>query len=103
MAGKNFHCVTFTALLLAFAGLSISQSGSQAALEEVFKTFEQGNAAEAERRVIAILSKEPSNLHALVLAGAVLDSQRRYDEAERYYPSRPASLAELRSSAEQYG
>jgi Flp pilus assembly protein TadD len=31
------------------------------------------------------LSKAPSNLHALVLAGAVLDFQRRYDEAERYY------------------
>ena len=36
-------------------------------------------------RVIAILSKAPSNLHALVLAGAVLDFQRRHDEAEQYY------------------
>ena len=73
------------ALLLAFAGLSFAQSDSQAALEEVVKSFEQGNAAEAERRVIAILGKEPANLHALILAGAVLDSQRRYDEAESYY------------------
>ena len=76
-----------TALLLLLAGVLAlaQQSAKQTALDDAAVAFEQGKAAEAERKLESILKSHPNELRALILAGAVLDSQQRYSEAESYY------------------
>jgi tetratricopeptide (TPR) repeat protein len=60
-------------------------AGSQIPLDEAARAFERGNIAEAEGKLEAVLRQDASNLRALLLIGAVLDSARRYSEAEVYY------------------
>ena len=71
-----------SALLFLAGALLLAQ---QVELDEAVKAFEEGKTAEAEQKVQAVLKKQPSNLRALVLGGAVLDSAKRYSEAETYY------------------
>jgi len=76
-----------TAVLLLLAGVRAlaQQSATQLALDEAAAAFEQGKPAEAERKLESILKGHPTELLALILAGAVLDSQQRFNEAESYY------------------
>lgn len=75
----------FTLSLLAGAVLLAQQSAPQDALDEITSAFKQGKTAEAQQRLDSILKDHPDDLRALMLAGAVLDSQQRYGEAETYY------------------
>ena len=62
--------------------------------------------AEAEGKLHAVLEQDASNLRALLLMGAVLDSSRRYSEAEVYYQRllkiAPASAQVLNNVANHY-
>ncbi|PYT24517.1 MAG: hypothetical protein DMG58_25845, partial [Acidobacteria bacterium] len=72
-------------LLLAGVLALAQQPATQLTLDEAAVAFEQGKPAEAERKLESLLKSHPTELRALVLAGAVLDSQQRFSEAESYY------------------
>lgn len=75
----------FTLLFLASAFLVAQQSSVEAALDEATSDFAQRRIAEAENRVDGLLKEHPADLRALILKGAVLDAQQRYNDAESYY------------------
>ncbi|MGI8958797.1 MAG: tetratricopeptide repeat protein [Bryobacteraceae bacterium] len=96
----------FTLSFLASVVLFAHQSGVEAALDEATSDFAQGRTAEAENRVDSILKDHPAELRALILKGAVLDSQQRYNDAEGYYQSAlklaPNSAQVLNNLANHY-
>jgi len=79
--GKIFIGWVILAGVLIFA----QQPTPDLALDEAASAFEQGKASEAEQKVQSVLEKHPSDLRALLLAGAILDSEQRYSQAEPYH------------------
>src|SRR5215831_14715796 len=53
--------------------------------DRVTEAFRQGKLAEAEQTLRSVLRSHPKEVRALGLLGVVLDSQNRYQEAERSY------------------
>jgi tetratricopeptide (TPR) repeat protein len=103
MAAKRLAgAVALACALQVFA----QQSELQLALDDAAKAFEQGNVAEADQKVRSVLESHPSDLRALLLMGAVLDSLRRYGEADRYYQRAlklaPQSPQVLNNAANHY-
>ncbi|MFN7997899.1 MAG: tetratricopeptide repeat protein [Bryobacteraceae bacterium] len=74
---------------LAFALLPLSflfaQTGPDAGVDDAARMFEQGDSAGAQQKLLAVLNGNPRDLRALILTGVVLDSQKRYSDAEPYY------------------
>ncbi len=99
VAGVAFFC--FDSLFLV-----AQQPSPELALDEAARAFEQGKTTEAEQKLRPILEKHPSDLRALLLEGAVLDSAGRYSEAEGYYRRAlkiaPASAQLLNNLANHY-
>ncbi len=86
VCGGNFvGGATFALSLLAGGLLLAQEAGPQRALDEAAKAFALGKSAEAEHKVQSVLAKDPSNLPAILLIGAVLDSEERYSAADEYY------------------
>ena len=88
MSGKLFvggAALVLSLLALASIPLVAQQPETELALDEAARVFEQGKMAEAEQKLRSVLEKHPSNLQALVLQGAILDSQQRFSEADPYY------------------
>src|SRR5713101_3739537 len=88
MSGKLFvggAPLVLSLLALASIPLVAQQPETELALDEAARVFEQGKMAEAEQKLRSVLEKHPSNLQALVLQGAILDSQQRFSEADPYY------------------
>ncbi|MBV8807872.1 MAG: tetratricopeptide repeat protein [Acidobacteriaceae bacterium] len=75
----------FVLSLLATVVLLAQQPTSERALDEAASAFSQGKTAEAEHSVDLILKEHPTDLRALLLKGAILDSKQRYSEADSYY------------------
>src|SRR5437660_1766424 len=71
VAGVAFFC--FDSVFLV-----AQQPSPELALDEAARAFEQGKTTEAEQKLRPILEKHPSDLRALLLEGAVLDSAGRY-------------------------
>src|SRR6267142_7268892 len=71
VAGVAFFC--FDSLFLV-----AQQPSPELALDEAARAFEQGKTTEAEQKLRPILEKHPSDLRALLLEGAVLDSTGHY-------------------------
>ena len=75
-------------------------------LDEAAAAYRQGKTAEAEQKIESILKSHPGELGALVLMGVVLDSEQRYDEAERFYgralKAAPDSAQVLNNVANHY-
>jgi len=94
--------ISWLAGILLFA----QQPTPDRVLDEAARNFEQGKTAEAERQIHLVLHKQPSNLLALLLEGAVLDSEQRYNEADAYYQRAlkiaPGSAQVLNNSANHY-
>jgi tetratricopeptide (TPR) repeat protein len=82
------------------------QPGPDLVLDEAAAAFEQGKTDEAVQKLRPILEKHPSNLRALLLAGAVLDAGGRYSEADEYYQRAlkiaPGSAQLLNNAANHY-
>jgi len=82
------------------------QPAPDLALDDAARAFEQGKTAEAEQKVHSVLEKHPSDLRALLLAGAILDSQQRYGQAEEYHQRAlkiaPGSAQVLNNVANHY-
>ena len=99
VAGVAFFC--FDSLFLV-----AQQPSPELALDEAARAFEQGKTTEAEQKLRPVLEKHPSDLRALLLEGAVLDSTGRYSEAEGYYRRAlkiaPASAQLLNNLANHY-
>src|SRR4051794_11889153 len=78
----------------------------QRAIEEATQAFQQGKTADAEQRLRPILEANPSDLRALVLMGAVLDTEQRYNEADVFYQRAlkiaPGSVQLLNNAANHY-
>jgi tetratricopeptide (TPR) repeat protein len=81
--------VSPSATLLLALGLSLTvhaQTPNKAdPFASVTTAIEQGRLSEAEKALRGILQSSPEDLRALSLLGVVLDSQRRYKEAEVAY------------------
>ena len=103
MHGKTIIGWVILAGVLTFAQQPASPDR---ALDEAATAFEQGKTAEAEQKVHSVLERHPSDLRALLLAGAILDSEQRYSQAERYHQRAlkiaPGSAQVLNNVANHY-
>ena len=73
-------------LALVLSLLTVSSiRAQQTAIDEAAAAYQQGKAAEAEQKLDTVLRQHPDELGALLLMGAVLDSEQRYKDAETYY------------------
>ena len=64
----------------------LAQIGTDSSVyEPITAAYQAGRFQEAEQKLREILEKRPSEVRALSLMGAVLDAQKRYEEAEGYY------------------
>jgi superkiller protein 3 len=74
--------------------------------EQVTSAFQQGKTAQAEQSLRAALEKYPRDPRALSLMGVILDAQKRYTEAEKYYHQAlailPGSASLLNNLANHY-
>ena len=75
----------FTLSAFASSVLLARQSGANVPIEEAKSALANGKTAEAEQRLDSILQDHPADLRALILKGVILDSQKRYSQAEGYY------------------
>ena len=73
--------IALTVCLLA----GIAARAQEAALDAAATAFEQGKTALAEQQVRAVLDRHANDLRALILMGAILDSEQRYADAAPYY------------------
>src|SRR5262249_16793518 len=89
VSGKALVRDGMMALLLSAGILFAQPSDPEAVLERAARDFEQGRTADAERGIRAVLEKNPSDLHALLLIAAVLDSRQKYAQGESYYQHAP--------------
>jgi tetratricopeptide (TPR) repeat protein len=86
--------------------LLAQQLAPPAVLDEAAAAFEQGRAADADQKLDSFLKTHPTDLRALLLKGAVLDSLERWGEAEGYYQRAlklaPRSAQALNNAANHY-
>jgi len=71
-------------LLLAGTSLALPQASSSIDLKAA-KDFQEGRVADAESALQSVLHANPRDLSALSLMAVILDSQRKYSEAEEFY------------------
>ena len=107
MCFANARLSRLAAVLLLASSLGRAQQPTtQVALDEAAAAFEQGRPAEAGQKLESILKTHPTELRALILEGAVLDSQQRYREAESYYQRAlklaPGSVQVLNNAGNHY-
>lgn len=80
------RAVCYAALLASFGSIAGGQVAlSNSAYTKAAQEIQNGHAAEAENTLRAILKSNPRDLPALSLIAVILDSERRYSEAEEYY------------------
>lgn len=75
----------FSLSFLSSAVLLAQQSSPDLAIDEAGSVFAQGKSSEAEQKLDTVLKSYPDDLRALLLKGAILDSEQRYSEAASYY------------------
>lgn len=97
--GREVLCAAL--FLLAGTSLVLPQSSSSIDLKAA-KDFQEGRVADAESALESVLRAHPRDLSALSLMAVILDSQRKYSEAEEFYrralqiaPRSPALLNNL--------
>ena len=74
------------AVLWLFAGTSVALPQASSSVDRKAATdFEAGRVADAETALEAVLRADPRDLSALSLMAVILDSQRKYSEAEEFY------------------
>ena len=76
----------FGAVLFLFAGTSLAlPQASSSIVRKAATDFQEGRVADAESALESVLHKDPRDLSALSLMAVILDSQRKYSEAEEFY------------------
>ena len=94
-------------LLMGFGSFLAGQTPqSNAVYEKAIQDFRNGRAADAENTLRSVLQSHPQDLQALSLTAVILDSERRYSEAEQYYiralKIAPRSAAILNNLGDHY-
>jgi tetratricopeptide (TPR) repeat protein len=100
-------CAGYVLVAPLWIGMLLGQQlAPPAVLDEAAAAFEQGRADEAEQKVNSFLKSHPTDLRALLLKAAVLDSRERWAEAESYYQRAlklaPHSPQALNNAANHY-
>ena len=73
-------------LLVGFNGIAPGQAAPpDSNYKKAIQDFQNGRAAEAENTLRSVLQSHPQDLQALSLTAVILDSERRYSEAEGFY------------------
>jgi len=92
--------------LLCFGSLLRAQHPSSQALDQASAAYQNGQTDGAARILDALLRDHPKDANALVLMGAVLDAEQRYNDAETYYlralTVAPGSPHALNNAANHY-
>ncbi len=74
------------AVLLLFAGTCLALPQATSSIDQKAATdFEEGRVADAESALRSVLRAHPQDVSALSLMAVILDSQRKYSEAEEFY------------------
>jgi tetratricopeptide (TPR) repeat protein len=100
-------CAGYVLVAPLWIGMLMGQQlAPPAVLDEAAAAFEQGRADEADQKLNSFLKGHPTDLRALLLKGAVLDSRERWAEAESYYQRAlklaPHSPQALNNAANHY-
>jgi len=83
---QAFRRTAFGAVLFLFAGTSLAlPQASSSIVRKAATDFQEGRVADAETALESVLHKDPRDLSALSLMAVILDSQRKYSEAEEFY------------------
>lgn len=85
----------FLCFLLVLPGSSsffAQRPTSASVYDQATTAFQQGKLAEAEQTLRSALINHPRDVRALGLLGVILDAEKRFEEAERYY-TRALALA----------
>ena len=73
-------------LLVGFNGIAMGQAAApNSNYQKAIQDFQNGRAADAENTLRSVLQSHPQDLQALSLTAVILDSERRYSEAEEFY------------------
>ncbi len=73
------------ALILFTAGTLVGQQDSATFLGQPSAAYQAGTPAEAEQSLQRALEQHPDDLRALLLMGVILDTEKRFQDAESYY------------------
>ena len=83
---QAFERTAFGAVLFLFAGTSLAlPQASSPIVRKAATDFEEGRVADAESALESVLRADPRDLSALSLMAVILDSQRKYSQAEEFY------------------
>ena len=83
---QAFVRTALCAVLFLFAGTSLALPQASSSVDlKAAKDFQEGRVADAESALEAELRAHPQDLSALSLMAVILDSQRKYSEAEEFY------------------
>ena len=104
MARGTALCV---GLVVGLSGIAVGQAApTNPVYEKAIQDFQNGRAADAESTLRSVLQSHPQDLQALSLIAVVLDSERRYSEAEEFYiralKIAPRSAAILNNLGDHY-
>jgi len=83
---QAFGRTAFAAVLFLFAGTCLAlPQASNSIVQKAATDFEEGRVADAENALESVLRADPRALSALSLMAVILDSQRKYSQAEEFY------------------
>jgi Flp pilus assembly protein TadD len=104
VARRTAFCIGLLMGSASIAGGQAPQSNS--VYEKAIQDFQNGRAADAENTLRSVLQSHPQDLQALSLTAVILDSERRYSEAEEFYiralKIAPRSTAILNNLGDHY-
>ena len=73
-------------LLIGSGSIAAGQAAqSNSVYAKAIQDFQNGRAVEAENTLRSVLQSHPQDLQAMSLIAVILDSERRYSEAEKFY------------------
>ena len=104
VARRTAFCI---GLLMGSSSIAAGQAPqSNSVYEKAIQDFQNGRAADAENTLRSVLQSHPQDLQALSLTAVILDSERRYSEAEEFYiralKIAPRSAAILNNLGDHY-
>ena len=81
----RYLCQLIATLLLVSAPLMAQTEAAPSLYEQIAASFKAGEYQKVEQQLRQILEKRPREVRAMSLLGAVLDSQKKYEEADAVY------------------
>lgn len=78
-------CITVLPVAGTSRAAAPPQQNSPLSFEQAAQVFQQGHYAEAETLARELVRKDPRDVHSLGLLAVILDTQKKYEEAEGVY------------------